>query len=339
MIREYKDGDETKILRLFRDVFGIDRSLEYWKWQFKNLTQGESLLLLSEEKDDIVGHTACRANPLNFLGNKIDASQGCDTMVRVDQRGKGLFKEFQIEKNKRLKEKNFKACFSFPNRASYPGSMRENPRFRISLKYYYYRIGYEKLVGKKADRLLKHLYGIPNLIRGFIVRKKVTGKIKIKTSSMLDDNINSLLKEFMNYEVLSIWKDLAYMKWRYENHPQNKYQFHVIYEDELPMALAVCRYDGNRIKIYELIQSERDKPHAILLLHHIIKKYVHSKAQKIEFYGQDNGFFDYVFRENKFKIEPSELRFAVQAFGDDRLEKMIMIPQNWSISYGDSDVI
>jgi hypothetical protein len=75
------------------------------------------------------------------------------------------------------------------------------------------------------------------------------------------------------------------------------------------------------------------------LVRHLLKYYSNSLAQKVEFSGYDDGFFDAVFASSGFNVCPSNFIFTAQAFNDERLEKMLMIPQNWTISIGDTDVI
>jgi hypothetical protein len=207
------------------------------------------------------------------------------------------------------------------------------------LNYYYYRIGYAKLVGAKVDCLLKPLYGIPNLLRQWVARKRVGGNIKIVVSTKLDNDISVFLNEYLNFEVLSIWKDFAYMKWRYENHPEFKYKFHILYIDSQVIGMAVCRDKGKAVMICDFLHRERNISQAVLLLHHLVNHYLLSKAQNIEFNGWDNGFYESVFKQCQFSMKPSNINVTSKANDDERLEKMLIIPENWSISIGDSDVV
>jgi len=338
-IRKYQSGDELGILKLFKNIFGVCRSLDYWNWQFNKNTQGKSWIMLAEAKNEIVAQYAMRRNNINFMGRNVIAGQSCDTMVRTDQRKKNLFTQLAQEDYANAIKEGLKVVFGFPNRASYPGFMRKLGWYKIcNLKCYYYRIGLKRVLGKKADRVVKRFLAFPNRIKFIVERKLLNHDISIIVSSEITDHVQGLLEEVLNYEVLSIWKDLDYMKWRYENHPEYSYDFHIINIEGRPEGLAVCRNCGETIAICELIHRTKNVRQSVLLVRHLLKYYSNSLAQKVEFSGYDEGFFDAAFALSGFNAYPSDFMFAAQAFNDERLEAMLIMPNNWTISIGDTDV-
>lgn len=339
-LRKYKSEDELQIINLYKDVFGLSRSKERWEWQFKKNTQGESWVMLAEDKEQIIGQYALRRNNINFLGNEVVACQTCDIMVNPKYRGKGLFNRLTTECGSYASEKGLKALFGFPNRNAYPGLMRKPGRHKIAnLKTYYFRIGIRKVLGNLFDKALKNIFSVPNSANYFLLKKIIPKKTTIVVSSELDKNIASVLEDCHNYEVISIWKDMAYMKWRYEQHPEYRYDFHILYINTRAEGLAVCRHSGESVAICEFMHRTKNLRQSVLLLRHIVKYYFKTQAQKIEFNGWDNGFFDYVFEASGFKTHPSDFVVVARAFNDERLEKMLMIPQNWTIVFGDMDII
>jgi hypothetical protein len=68
--------------------------------------------------------------------------------------------------------------------------------------------------------------------------------------------------------------------------------------------------------------------------------YAKSAAERIEFFGHDDGFFDSVFEQCGFRTRYSSgFNFSGRVFADERLAKQFAAPQNWSVVYGDTDVI
>ncbi len=339
-IRKYQSGDELGILKLFEDVFGIHRSPDRWNWQFERGTQGKSWIMLAETEGEVVGQFAMRRNNINFMGRNITAGQSCDTMVRADRRGKDLFIKLAKANYANAIDDGLKMAFSFPNRFSYPGYMQKLERHKICrLTSYYYRIGLKRVFGERVDRVLRRVLAFPNRIKLIIERKLLNRDMSITVSSEITDHLKNLLEEILNYEVLSIWKDLDYMKWRYENHPDYSYDFHIINTGGQPEGLAVCRNFGETITICELLHRTKNVRQSVLLVRHLLQYYSSSFAQKVEFSGYDDGFFDAVFALSGFNTYPSNFIFTAQAFNDERLEKMLMIPGNWTITIGDTDVI
>jgi GNAT superfamily N-acetyltransferase len=340
LIREYKAGDELNINKMHNELFNTNRSLDHWNWQFRDHTQGHGWITLAVVENEIVGHYCMMRNHLNFMGREIVAGQTCGSMIRSDQRGKKLSTKLIRHNSKYAAKEGAVAVFGFPNRDAYPGIMRNSERLRLAtLKYYLYRIGFQKIWASKIDRVFKYFHGM--LIRMKYIGFRFLNKdVVIVVSSHLPDRLEDSLREIREYEVLSIWKDVSYLRWRYENHPDRKYTFHILNVKGRPEGLIVTLDCGEIIAICDLLHRTKNVSQSALLLLHVLNYYNASDAQKIEFYGYDNGFFDAVFGTCGFNIVPfSNFVFTGRVFEDMKPEKMFIIPQNWTIAYGDTDII
>lgn len=58
VIRPYRPGDEVQILDLFRRVFGVERSLEHWRWKFEGNPSGQYIRLAETPSEELVGQYA-----------------------------------------------------------------------------------------------------------------------------------------------------------------------------------------------------------------------------------------------------------------------------------------
>ena len=339
-IKEYEVGDEKEIIKLHKEVFNSETDLNRWKWQFLYHPKGEGWISLAQANNEIVGQYCMMRHHLNFLGREIIAGQSCDTMVKADQRGKRWFTKLANHNYEFAAKNGVQAVFGFPNRNSYPGFMKHLDWIRLfNLNYYYYRLGLKKYIGNRLDILLNIF-----LLNKFLLRYKIFLKSRIKdfaiiTTEKIPKNLDDTLKEICNYEVLSIWKDNNYLRWRYENHPQNKYLFHMLMIGKKIEGLVVTRVCNDNVRICEVLSRTKSILITHLLVYHVMIYSVKIKAQKIEFYGFDNGFFDSVFQGAQFNKEISQYIFGGKVFNDRKLKNMFMIPNNWSISFGDIDVI
>lgn len=341
LIREYKPGDEADVIKMHNEIFSTNLTLEHWYWQFRDHVQGHAWITFAEIKKEIVGHYCMMRNHLNFMGREIVAGQTCGSMIRSDQRGKKLSTRLILHNNKYAAKEGAVAVLGFPNRDAYPGIMRNSDRHRlVTLKYYLYRIGFQKIWGSKIDRVFKYFHDM--LIRlkyiGFRFLNKGVG---IVVSSHLSDRLEDSLREIRDNEVLSIWKDVSYLRWRYENHPDRNYTFHILNVKGRSEGLIVTLDCGEIIAVCDLLHKTKNVSQSALLLLHVLNYYNASDAQKIEFYGYDNGFFDAVFEKCGFKILPfSNFVFTGWAFNENtRIGKMFYLPNNWTIAYGDTDII
>jgi hypothetical protein len=296
--------------------------------------------MLAETEGEIVAQYTMRHNDINCMGSRIIAGQSCDTMVRADKRDKKLFIRLAEESYARAANEGMKIVFGFPNRNSYPGFLRKLGWHKIcALKHYYYRIGVQRLLGKRTDCIIKHFLQFPNRVRYVVEQKFLGGDMSIAVSPEITQEGVAVLEEALDYEVLSIWKDLDYMQWRYENHPEYTYDFHVISINGRPEGLAVSRECGETVAICELIHRTKNIRQSALLIRHLVAYYSKSAAQKIEFLGYDDGFFDAVFSSSGFNASLSSVFFAARVFGDEKIERMSVIQNNWTVSMGDSDVM
>ncbi len=355
VIRNYTIDDEHRLTELFKSVFGEERDVEYWKWKYRSNSQGHGWITIAEINNEIVGQYCTMRFNLNFMGKEIVAGQTCDLVVREDYRKKHLFSQLAAKNYDFAHSDGMQAFVGFPNRNSYPGGMRNVGTYRITnLKYYYYRLGFRKIVGREADIILRRLFNIPNLIisdiimplriklgtGGFYNLLKERNDYQIMVCDHLPDDLIDLLHEYLNYEVLSGWKDIKYLKWRYENHPTNKYTFHVLYHKDVAEGLAVCKETVDSVSICEVIHRTKDLMQTVILLRNLINYYIQSPVQKIEFYGRDNGYFDHVFAASGFNIQPlSGYVLVGKVLENEILDKIFMLPDNWSVSYGDTDVV
>lgn len=336
----FQPEDYQGVECLFSEIFGFTRNKNSWNWQFEDHPKGKSWILLAKKDEAIVGHFAFRRNHINFIGSQIIAGQACDAMIASNWQGKGLFSRLFLEGNEYIRRENMKVAFGFPNRCSYPADMRKLARHRITyLQYYSQRIGYKRFTGPILDGITKHLLNVYGKVRLFLEKKLIPYSYSVTTTTILPDGLEEMLREWRTYEVLSLWKDCDYMRWRYQKHPDFSYKFHYLSAGDRVEAFAVTRDCGQSIAVCEFIHRTKDLRQSIVLLRSIVDYFSLSPAQKIEFKGWDNGFFDFVFSKSGFKKSPSGIVFTAECFGDEKLAQMLPLPCNWTLVHGDMDVI
>ncbi len=86
ILREYRSGDEVKILATFNRVFAaVDptfrpRSLEFWRWQFLENPSGALVLLAVTPEGNVVGQLANVLQRVALDGKRATFSQAVDSM-------------------------------------------------------------------------------------------------------------------------------------------------------------------------------------------------------------------------------------------------------------------
>lgn len=339
-LRTYRDGDGEDIVGMLNDIFGISRTVDHWRWQFFGNPKGRSWITLAEDDmGKLAGQYCMMRTHLNHLGREVCAGQSCDTMVRADQRGKGLFVNMAEENYRYASGKGLKAVFGFPNRASYPGFMRRLGWERIVvLPVYRYRTGCRRIGGPFLDIPYRGVLSMVNGLRRVYNRKQTGGAI-IESSDEVPRGTEDLLSEIRNYEVLSIWKDEDYINWRYRKNPSLNYRFHTLRRGGELQGMIITRSAGNRMAICEVLHRSRNSAESALLLNHVIGGALSRGAQIITFFGHDCGFYDDLFARCGFKKRYSgNYILGGRVFDDPDLEKHFYNPHNWTIVFGDIDI-
>jgi predicted acetyltransferase len=336
--RLYKEGDEVSILRLFESVFK-SRTIKHWNWKFRENLYGNPIIYVIEEDEKIVGHYSGLPYHINFLGKEIPATQGIDAMVHADYQGKGYFKILAASVYNLSRDYGFKIVWGFPNQNSFPIVMKEFWENIGNLKVYYRRIGFKKLFKISwLDRAAKIFIKLFNLLQYDFLKWKL-GKINIETYEKVPNEIEAIWNKYKYCEIFSVWKDIKYLRWRYDSHPENKYSYHLIYKNKEPLGYAISRLHADNVLICEMVHASKNVNDCQSIIRYIVDRYTMKDYQNIIFYGLDEGFYESVLGGCGFKSSWSNIGFGGVAFGQSKLSFMFPFSQNWTISYGDMDII
>ncbi len=85
-IGPYRPGDEAGICRLFKNVFGKEKSLEQWRWQFLENPAGTHIFLARDVRGEVVGQFAGIPVRMKVGEAELVFAQMVDNMVDPDCR-------------------------------------------------------------------------------------------------------------------------------------------------------------------------------------------------------------------------------------------------------------
>lgn len=339
-MRAYKPGDETAVLELLNNVFQGSMDDRLWKWKYFQHPQGSGWITVAESGSEIVAMYAVMRCNLNFLGTAVTSVQSVDSAVRNDQRRKRWMLRLAQSLYDRSAREGVTACFGFPSPNMYVGVMKHLDYMRIChFSFYRFQLGNAGLTGKAIDRAVKYLAFLKMSIRYSLNIKFSMKGFSAARAEALPDDMAEMLKEINDHEVISVWKDREYLKWRYMDHPNNKYELFPLRIGGRLEGLIVTRTIGERIAICEILNRTKDIQQAFLHLLYIIKHYLPTGAQELYFLGHDNGYFDTVFGWAGFKKSISNVVCTGRNITSNRFREMFMIPDNWTLVYGDTDLV
>lgn len=206
-IREANREDIPEIISVLRSSLGeskLPKSESIWNFKHTENPFGPSLVLVAEEKGEIIGVRAFMRWQWQYGDEEFSAFRAVDTATHPDHQGKGVFKRLTLEAIQRGLLEGDDFIFNTPNSKSLPG---------------YLKMGWEK-VGK----LCVHLIPVNPLYWKF-KDISISYTCSITTSNVeleiLTGQYNKTKEEAFK---LFTPKSPNYLSWRYENNPLQQYE-------------------------------------------------------------------------------------------------------------------
>lgn len=346
-IRNFRNGDEEEINSLFQAVFRRKRSIEQWRYLYLNNPYHSIVSLLACNEDGkIVGqYTAIPVN-INVQGERMLGFLGADSMILPEFRGGGLIGKLADLCYEQLRQEGKPFLFyGPPNKKNYVVCIRRLKWKRIAfLKRYWFPLSLrdELQAVTKIGPLAAAADAVFRLgSRAYVrIKEKATARylpaLDFAASSTVPEGYENLWNDVRLHEVLSIWKDSDYFRWRYEQNSDHRFEYLSLSHGNRMLALAVVNTDRRDLMICEFIVRDADVFAARMLLYRLICRYMGKGYRKVRFVGSDAGFFEAAFAG--FAIDPSfALVHCARVFDHPMVEELSAQAQNWTIVYGDMD--
>jgi len=344
----YARGDEPEICALFEHVFGSPKSIERWEWQFAaNPYEAPQIALARDVATGrLVGHYAVIPVSMNWLGRPVKAAQSVDTMVDAQFRGLGIFESTAHACYESLVKSKFELLYGFPNRAALGGRLRNLAWERLfTLPSYRIRLSCYEFLKRIAP--LPALPGAGDLIYRAFCSLRVSWRIasarlrlrdiKFRRSNSVPSNYDPFWNAVKRFEIISIWKDRAYLTWRYDHCPDRRYEyFFVENRNNEIVALCVARLSDGEFVLCELMAIDRNVRMAQYLLSLLTRAALQSRSNGIQFSGWSPDFFDEAFKDFDREGNWNSI-FCVRSLSEDALSVAARNPANWTVTFGDTD--
>jgi GNAT superfamily N-acetyltransferase len=206
-IREATSSDIPEIINVLRASIGeakLPKTGEIWKYKHIDNPFGASIVLLAVGSGRIIGVRAFMKWEWNLNGTRFSALRAVDTGILPEHQGKGIFKALNSVGMEMAKGRGGHFIFNTPNSKSLPANLK---------------MGWNKM-GK-----LKIAF-IPGNFRNRNFKKEDYQYRKSKNLTALD--LQELLDAYNNLQSqrgkIFTPKSSAYLQWRYEQNPLQKYE-------------------------------------------------------------------------------------------------------------------
>jgi|SRR5262245_8668007 len=349
-LERYREGDEHAILELFRTVFGKSRSVEHWHWQFRANPYGGPFVSLARREDDgaVIGSYSVMPLKLNVMGRAVLACQSVDTAVHPDHRGQRVFEQTASDCYAWCEASGLQAVVGFPNANSYPGFMRTLDWRRIVFPV-------QHTLRLSIARELRELLGIPGLpaladvfyaggrylglsLQGGLSGRLPGGKAAFHVAGSVPDGYEALWNAWRSQEVLSIWKDSEYLRWRYDRNPDQRFTYYYLARGSEILAQAIGTEIDGALMLCELLVAGREVRVARRLVNEIAVLALGRGLRAVGFLGSDAGFFAEALAGFSRRNSYANV-FCGRSFDPGVLRELLPLPGNWTVTFGDGDFV
>ncbi|PAV31306.1 hypothetical protein CIL05_01245 [Virgibacillus profundi] len=339
-IRQYKPGDEKKIMELFYKVFQQKRSIELWKWKFiDNPEKANPFILVYEDRGAILGHISLWVNNAFINGSIKKVALRVDTMVDPDARGKGIYKKLNEHMLELAEKENITFLYGFPApKANELFQKYTNAIHMIDMPRWIYVLHPVALVSAKVN-----LFKIFKFFDKLFEKNKKKNLIKedaIKIVNICNKEFDELADRTKSMDKILIVRDSSYLNWRYFQHPENKYKMYGYYDD-------------NKLRGY-IVYKITDKPNTTIRIGNIVDlivddindidiqtKLLHTAIQQmdnvdfVQAWSLPHQYTSSLFKKQGFIHKDSPMPLVGKSISKSSTE--LTNASNWFICMGDVD--
>jgi hypothetical protein len=122
--RPYHEGDEAGILDLYREVFELDLTLEFWRWLYRESPDGPALISLAEIDGKIVGHYAIQPRKFWCSGRLCTSGFALGTMLSTKARNVSILVQLAEQAYAMCRSAGVSWLYCFPNAQAYAVRLR-----------------------------------------------------------------------------------------------------------------------------------------------------------------------------------------------------------------------
>lgn len=227
MIREYREGDEVEINRLFNEIFCASRSLDEWHWKFIENPTNAMVTAVAESGGRIVGQYPEVTAYFQYLNQVVLFSIPVDSFVLPRFRGgmNGVLKALWDFK------KQYPMRFGFPTKAHYvickrPLKFRDLCKMPVLFMRLNFRLAVRNRVPWMPPYLLALIRSVSNFgfriylgVRNF----RTASAIRTRIVDSFDARIDALWERVKRKHRIICVRDRRYLGWRYRK-PEASYR-------------------------------------------------------------------------------------------------------------------
>jgi len=233
-IRLYKPNDEKTILESFNDVFKTQRTMDHWKWKYLSNPYGQTWISTVWHQDKVVAQYAGYPLLFYFKEKQNLICHAGDVFSVPKYRNVGHGETALMSRLFRFYER-----FYFEKQISLAFGFNVDSAQRLGVLCWKY-IVLVPIYQRILDEFQVSQY---RKIRTWFSRLK---GYKVEKTTQASEWANDLFEKVKDDYGWLLIREQQYLKWRYEQHPDFKHDFFIVYFWGKPVGWIVGRLDNHR---------------------------------------------------------------------------------------------
>ena len=333
-VRRFEPGDEQGILDLFNSVFSEGnpafepRPLDVWSHIYLDNPAGHEILVATDADDKIIANYSAIPAFANVKGMKLRSAQAVDSCVAPAFRG-SLRKNSVFVTIARTYCEMFGAAeegqtneymWGLPNEKAFPVGTRI--------------IGY-----KPVHCPMPRLYREPDEAWLESLRDVGAG-IELRVSDGTDlGEMAALFERTVDENPLGVWKDEAYLTWRYMNWPTRPYRAVSAWRDDQMVGALVYRLGWMGQPLAPLVDwfgSGGDRAAIAAMTAHVAAETLAAGGKRLETWVTPGMSHHDTLLDLGLAREDSPFNLCIMVYSEHF--DLEWAKANWAVTMGDSDI-
>jgi GNAT superfamily N-acetyltransferase len=360
-LRPYRPGDETSILDLCRRVFSeqsADRfSVDYWKWEFVDNSSGPARVLLADDGGKVVGHYAVVPRNWHISGLPHLGSIVVDVMTHPDYRMQGMFAKLGLQALAEAGEVGIEFSYGFPIRKEVmPGHLKIGWKHLFDIPIFAYPLKFKTVVQTyikipvissllAGGAYAAYTVGVRPWLSITHRRPASVDEVTIRELTTFDIRFDGLWQRAKcQFPVMGV-RDQKYLNWRYpQSHPYYTYRVLAAECGDNLLGYVILRTSELLgLKCGIVVDLLVDPDHLGVVDHLLNRALADFRADKnldlVAAMMSRDGPYVTALQRHGFMVTPKVFWFILHSNIPQRLPQELLVPSNWYLTWGDTDVI
>jgi Acetyltransferase (GNAT) domain len=213
--RPYRDGDESGLCDLYREVFQLDFTPEFWRWAFRDSPDGSQILSLIEMNGKIAGQYAVQPRKFLFRGELCLAGYAGGTMLAPWARNVKTLVEMAKLAYEISRQRGLSWLYCCPNAQALP-----------------------------VRRTLLNWHQLPDLVEweGMLPANPTPVQGSVRTWTVMPDNLSfERVLEATASPLIYSQRSTAWIRWRFFQRPGGEYVLHTLDQANQVTGYAITK--------------------------------------------------------------------------------------------------